>query len=116
MKLLGFYILTKNIGAMVNFYTEVLRAEADGEGSHFNINLPNGNGGFVLWDNGDVPDTENHKMVLWFSADNVDDEYERLLKMNVTVLEPPADNPYGARHMIFCDPDGNRVRFITPYE
>ena len=114
MKLLGFYILTKNIALMVDFYKKVLRAEADGGGNHFNIILPDGNGEFVIWDNDDVADTVNEKMVLWFSVDDVDNEYEILLKMNVTILEPPVNNPWGARHMVFCDPDGNRIRFITP--
>ena len=114
MNFLGFYILSKNVAALVNFYKKVLRAEADGEGSHFCIRLPDGKNGFVIWDNGHVPDTINEKMILWFSVDDVDKEYEILLEMNITILEPPVDNPYGARHMVFCDPDGNRIRFITP--
>ena len=116
MKLLGFYILSKNIITMVDFYKTILRAEVESEGNHFNINLPDGKGGFVIWDNGDVTDTINEKMIMWFSVDDVDKEYEMLLKMNVTILEPPVNNPYGARHMVFCDPDGNRIRFITRNE
>lgn len=114
MQLLGFYILSKNVQVMVDFYKKVLRAEAVGEGNHFSINLPNGKGGFPIWDNGEVSDTINEKMVLWFSVENVDDDYINLLKMNVAILEPPVNNPWGARHMTFCDPDGNRIRFITP--
>ncbi|MCL2508247.1 MAG: VOC family protein [Oscillospiraceae bacterium] len=113
MKLLGFYIKSKNIAAMVNFYKEVLGAEAVGEGVHFNINLPNSGGGFVIWDDGEVADTINEKIVLWFSADNVDEEYKKLLKMNVSIVEPPVNNPWGSRHMVFCDPDGNHIRFVT---
>ena len=47
MKLLGFYILSKNVAALVDFYRKVLRAEADGEGSHFSIRLPDGNSGDI---------------------------------------------------------------------
>ena len=114
MKLLGFYILSNNVAEMADFYKKALRAEAIGEGEHYNIKLPDDKGEFVIWDNGDVADTVNEKMVLWFSVDNVDEEYEKLLKMNAAILEPPVDNPYGACHMVFCDPDGNRIRFITP--
>lgn len=116
MRLIGFYILSKNVSIMVEFYKKVLRAESVGEGDHISINLPDGKGGFPIWNNGEVSDTVNEKMHLWFSVDNVDDEYNRLLKMNVTILEPPVNNPWGARHMVFCDPDGNRIRFITPNE
>lgn len=114
MQLLGFYILSKNVPVLVEFYRKVLRAETDGEGDHIIINLPDGKGGFTIWDNGEVSDTVNEKMVLWFSVDNVDVEYDNLVKMNVQILESPVDNPWGARHMVFCDPDGNRIRFITP--
>jgi predicted enzyme related to lactoylglutathione lyase len=114
VKLIGFYILSKNVSKMVDFYKKVLRAETDGEGCHVVINLPDGKGGFPIWDNGKVPDTINEKMVTWFAVDNVDDEYELLLKMNVPVIEPPVDNPWGGRHMIFCDPDGNRIFFVAP--
>jgi len=114
MELSGFYIKSKNVAEMVSFYKEVLGAEAVGEGDiHYNINLPNGKGGFVIWDDGEVTDTINEKIVLWFFVDNVDEEYEKLLKMNVLIIEQPVNNPWGARHMIFCDPDGNRIRFVT---
>ncbi|MDR1704022.1 MAG: VOC family protein [Clostridiales bacterium] len=114
MQLIGFYLLSKNIPAMVDFYTKVLRAEATGEGNHIVINLPGGKGGFPIWDNGEVSDVINERAVLWFSVDNVDDEYNILLNMNARILEPPANTPWGARAMVFCDPDGNRVSFITP--
>lgn len=116
MKLIGFYILSKNVPAMVDFYKRALRAEAVGEGNHFAINLPNGNGGFTIWDDGNVSDVINEKMHLWFSVENVDNEYSNLLEMNAEIIERPTDNPWGARHMVFCDPDGNRIRFITPNE
>jgi len=114
MQLLGFYILSKNILVMVDFYKKVLCAEVEGEGNHFVINLPDGKGGFPIWDDGEVSNAENEKVVLWFQVENLDDEYTKLLKMNVKILEPPVNNPWGARHMVFCDPDGNRIRFITP--
>ena len=115
MQLLGFCIKSKNVIAMVNFYKKVLNAEAIGEGDvHYDINLPDGKGGFTIWDNGEVSDTVNEKIEIAFLVDNVDEEYERLLKMNVSMVESPVDNPWGARHMLFCDPDGNQIRFVTP--
>jgi len=116
MKLLGFYLLTKNVATMVDFYKKVLRAKSEGEGVHVVINLPDGKGGFPIWDNSEVADTVNEKVHLWFAVDNVDAEYEMLLKMDVPIMEPPVNNPWGARHMVFCDPDGNRIRFVTHTE
>ena len=114
MQLLGFYVLSKNIPVMIDFYKKVLCAEAEGQGNHFVINLPDGKGGFPIWNDGEVSDVKNEKIVLWFQVENVDDEYANLIKMNVQILEPPVNNSWGARHMVFCDPDGNRIRFITP--
>ena len=111
---LGFYILSKNVAAMVDFYEKVFRAEADGEGCHFVIKLPGGQGSFVIWDNGEVADTINEKIVLVLGADDVDAEYELLAEMWVPIVEPPVNNPWGRRHMVFCDPDGNRIRFVGP--
>ena len=114
MELVGFYILSNNIPAMVDFYKKVLRAKADGEGCHFVIKLPDGKGSFVIWDNGEVANTINEKVVLMFAVDNVDAEHELLAQMQVSVIEPPVNNPWGRRHMVFCDPDGNRIRFVGP--
>ena len=111
--MIGFYVLSKNIPAMVDFYTKVFRAQAEGEGIHFVIKLPDGSS-FILWDNGEVSDAINEKIVLVLGVDDVDAEYSKLVKMNVPVLEPPVNNPWGRRHMVFCDPDGNRVRFVGP--
>ena len=63
-----------------------------------------------------MPDSQNERVVLWFQVDDVDEEYRRLLDRKVQILEPPVDSPWRARYMVFCDPDGNRVRFITPKE
>jgi len=114
MKLLGFYIKSKNIVEVVNFYQKILSADAIGEGEHFTIKLPDDNGSFIIWNDGNVTDTVNERIVLWFSTDDVDAEYEKLLEMGVIIIEPPTNNPYGARHMVFSDPDGNQIRFITP--
>ena len=114
MQLLGICIMSKNVAVMVDFYKKVLRAEADGEGNHFAINLPDGKSGFTIWDNGEVADSINEKIEMQIAVDNVDEEYDNLLKLKVTILESPVNNPWGARHMVFCDPDGNRIRFITP--
>ena len=44
-----------------------------------------------------------------FTAENVDQEYERLLEKGVEICEKPVSRPWGARNMSFYDPDGNLV-------
>jgi len=113
MKLVGFYIKSNNIEEMVKFYTDILGAEAVGNDGHFNINLRDNGGSFIIWDDGNAVAAQNGNIVLWFFVDNVDAEYEKLLKMNVLIIESPVNNSFGGRHMVFCDPDGNHVRFVT---
>jgi len=112
--MIGIYILSKNVAALVDFYKKAFRAETDGEGCHYVLRLPGGKESFVIWDNGEVTDTVNEKIALVLGVDDVDAEYEALAKMQATVLEPPVNNPWGRRHMVFCDPDGNRIRFVGP--
>ena len=112
--MIGIYILSKNVAELVDFYKKVFRAQAEGEGCHYVIKLPDGEGSFVIWDNGEVADTVNEKIALVLGVDDVDEEYEALAEMQATVLEAPVNNPWGRRHMVFCDPDGNQIRFVGP--
>ena len=48
---------------------------------------------------------------LAFTVEDVDAEYERLLKKGVEIIDPPAVRPCGMKNMSFFDPDGNRVYF-----
>jgi catechol 2,3-dioxygenase-like lactoylglutathione lyase family enzyme len=51
--------------------------------------------------------------VLEFEVENVDQEYDRLLEMNVPIVKPPTTQPWGLRSVWFRDPDGNIVNFFT---
>ena len=54
-----------------------------------------------------------NNICLAFTVDNVDDEYERLSKLGIFIIDPPKTQPWGARNMHFCDPDANHLYFIT---
>jgi predicted enzyme related to lactoylglutathione lyase len=50
------------------------------------------------------------EVILDFRVDDVDAEYERIIGLcGVTVVTPPATQPWGSRSMIFRDPGGNLV-------
>ena len=52
-------------------------------------------------------------MTMIFTVDNVDEEYERLKKIGVKILDIPTIQPWGAKNMRFSDPDANFVVFRT---
>lgn len=51
----------------------------------------------------------------YFVVPDVDACYKEFLSRGVAVTEPPEDAPYGPREMLLTDPDGNRLRFASPF-
>lgn len=58
-----------------------------------------------------MKDTRNENISIAFSVDDVDEEYKRLKQIGVLIKEPPTLRPWGAKNMLFYDPDGNLVVF-----
>jgi catechol 2,3-dioxygenase-like lactoylglutathione lyase family enzyme len=52
-------------------------------------------------------------VVLEFEVEDVDEEYARLLGLNVPIVKPPTTQPWGLRSVWFRDPDGNIVNFFA---
>jgi len=55
----------------------------------------------------------NRSVILDFEVDNVDAEYERLQQGVTDWVMPPKVMPWGARAMVFRDPDGNLVNMYS---
>jgi predicted enzyme related to lactoylglutathione lyase len=49
---------------------------------------------------------------LWLQVRDVDAEHDRLAAVGATVLEPPADMPWGLREAWVADPDGLRICLV----
>ncbi|MDR2942912.1 MAG: VOC family protein [Treponema sp.] len=67
--------------------------------------------GLTVYNNGKYKNNNNENICLAFTVDNVDEEYNRLLKIGVKIIEPPKIQPWGAKNMHFIDPDGNHIYF-----
>jgi uncharacterized glyoxalase superfamily protein PhnB len=55
----------------------------------------------------------NRSVILDFEVDNVDAEYERLQESVSDWVMPPKVMPWGARAIVFRDPDGNLVNMYS---
>ena len=55
----------------------------------------------------------NRSVILDFEVDNVDAEYERLQENVSDWVMPPKVMPWGARAIVFRDPDGNLVNMYS---
>jgi uncharacterized glyoxalase superfamily protein PhnB len=56
------------------------------------------------------------EIMLDFRAADVDAEYQRISRLGVTWVMPPARQLWGCRTMIFRDPAGNLVNISSPAE
>ena len=52
-----------------------------------------------------------NNVIVGFNVDDVDVEYERLLKLGVEMLNQPTTHPWGTRSFQFKDPDENILNF-----
>ncbi len=54
-------------------------------------------------------DLQNNSVVIYLECDDVDREFERLLKAGIEFQKPPEKRPWLWREAHFQDPDGNRL-------
>jgi len=116
MEFRGISINTNNVPRLVDFYSKVLDAEAEGDDTHAAFNEFN----LAIWNPGNIDEDKfrasERFFTLMFEVDNVDDEYERLKNsdIQITFTSQPTTYPWGARAFGFKDPDGNNIDFLSP--
>jgi predicted enzyme related to lactoylglutathione lyase len=54
-------------------------------------------------------------MEVCFPSENVDEFYDRVGKINVTIVQKPTDMDFG-RTFVFLDPDGHRIRIYMKHK
>ena len=116
MKFAGTALHTDNLPRLVEFYSRVLGAKAEGDDVHTafpDFQLAIWNPGNI--DNGKIQASQRY-FTLMFEVDNVDEEYDRLKQsgMQIEFTLEPTTFPWGARAFSFQDPDGNNVDFLSP--
>ena len=114
----GVTLITEDVVALSEFYSQVLQAESEGGEVHAEIKTQGA--GLVIYarsaaerDMGFCFEEHNGvgKMTLSFTVEDVDAEYERLQAIGVTFETQPTTYPWGNRAVHFRDPDGNIVGF-----
>lgn len=103
-------LITNDVLRLANFYKMILETTSDCEDTIHQKIITQGTA-LAIYNNGNVKETKNENMSMAFTVENVDDEYGRLQQLGVNIVEPPTTRPWGARNMLFTDPDGNTVVF-----
>ncbi|MDR2074068.1 MAG: VOC family protein [Oscillospiraceae bacterium] len=123
MKLTHICIITKSVRKLTDFYKKILQISPSidmDEYAEFEL----GGAKLAIFDsemhgtvasNSLIPES-NKSVIIEIAVDDVDKEYERLCKENVTIVRKPGDQVWGVRSFYFKDCDGNLVDFYTHLE
>jgi predicted enzyme related to lactoylglutathione lyase len=103
-------LLTQDVPRLARFYKKVLKTTSDCDDKIHQAMITNG-ATLTIYNNGEVKNVKNENIVIAFTVEDVDKEFERLQQLGIKILEPPTTRPWGARNMLFTDPDGNHVVF-----
>ena len=103
-------LLTNDVLKLAEFYKIVLNATSDCNDEIHQEIMVDGTA-LTIYNDGNEKNNLNQNMCIAFTVQNVDEEYEKLKRIEVDIIEPPTTRPWGARNMHFCDPDGNHVYF-----
>ena len=116
----GNCLITPNVPALVDFYTGVLGADAEGDDTHAQLRTQGAGlaifsvAGMEGMAPGSMQGAGYGGVTLMFQVDDVDAEYARLQALGVEFVMRPRTHPWGARSFWFRDPDGNVVDFYAP--
>jgi lactoylglutathione lyase len=107
-------LTTRDLRAALGFYRDLLGAEVkyefpgpDGEPVYAGLEL--GSSHLGIGQDPALADGPSARFSLWTYVADCDVAVERLRAAGVTVVEEPADQPWGERIARVLDPDGNMV-------
>jgi lactoylglutathione lyase len=112
-------IATSKLQAALAFYRDLLGATVtyefpgpDGEPGYVGLEL--GTAQLGIGRDPDATASPSPRFSLWVYAEDCDAAVERLRTAGVTIVEEPADQPWGERVARVLDPDGNLVLIGQP--
>ena len=119
MRFNGICLVTRDVPRLRGFYTNVLQIEAEGDDT-FTVLSTQGAGlslftedGMESMAPGSMQNSGCGRYTLEFEVEDVDREYERLNKMDITFVKTPTTQTWGRRSVWFRDPDGNIINFFA---
>ena len=110
MKIAEVCLLTSDVIRLANFYSQILQVSNDSTDEVHQTILSEGTT-LTIYNDGSKKNNRNENVCIAFTVEDVDQEYVRLTKLGVKIMERPETRPWGARNMHFLDPDGNHIYF-----
>lgn len=110
MKLGEVCIETNDVLKLADFYRRILNISSECRDAVHQF-IIEGGVSLSVYNNGLHKNNLNQNISLAFTVEDVDREYERLLELGILIIDAPRLQPWGAKNMHFCDPDGNHIYF-----
>jgi catechol 2,3-dioxygenase-like lactoylglutathione lyase family enzyme len=112
-------IVTDNIDMLRAFYRAVLQIEPR-LGEQY-AEFPTSGGTLSIWSRraadqeapGALHSGANRSIMLEFRVADVDEEYERLQRLDIEWVKPPSTQAWGNRSIYFRDPDSNLINVYS---
>ena len=124
MNLISIRIITANIGVLIDFYEKVMGSSAILYTPDFaeiqtrTATLAIGSTNTLTFFGGEsiAQPNKNQSVIIEFSVDDVDKEFERLRDFLTShLVQEPTLMPWGNKSLLFRDPDGNLINLFTPF-
>ena len=119
--LVSIRLITDDVARLVDFYEKVSGTPVRWSTPDFaEVETPAGTLAIAstrtvaLFGAGSARAADNHTAIIEFLVDDVDTEYERIKQITTEFVIAPTTMPWGNRSLLFRDPDGNLVNFLTP--
>jgi uncharacterized glyoxalase superfamily protein PhnB len=114
-------LVTTNVATLTRFYETVSQAKAELLSSDYAQFQNEPCKGLAIiaqattqaYGDGVAEAAANRSVILDFEVDNVDAEYERLQQSVTDWVMAPKVMPWGARAIVFRDPDGNLINMYS---
>src|SRR5580692_6235949 len=123
MNFVSIRIITADIKRLARFYEQItgtsmtMYTEDFGELTTAACTLAMGSTRTLQLFGGDVArPAENHSAIIEFVVKDVDVEYRKLAEViGESLVQEPTTMPWGNRSLLFRDPDGNLVNFVSAW-
>ncbi len=101
---------TNDVLRLADFYRKLLNITSDCRDEVHQFIIAEGTT-LTVYNDGTIKNNQNRNISLAFTVEDVDEEFIRLQGLGIPVVDPPKLQPWGAKNMHFCDPDGNHIYF-----
>ena len=101
-------LLTNDVIRLADFYKALLETD-NGSDDEVHQTIIAEETMLTIYNDGSAKNNNNQNICIAFTVDDMDREYQKVLKSGAEVIENPIKCPWGAVNMSFYDPDRNVV-------